>query len=377
MRKNTHSFEALETVATADLANDYSSVAPNSQHSHEQDYAVGTQESKLYGCFDPRPNSCRHYDLIDESGVYPRTEMDVSVQVNEMTDAEFRKRVQSLNKEQMEFFYHVLHSIKSNSQPLKLFLSGGAGVGKSWVLNILFEAITRHFNRLPGEDPDELNVMKVAPTGKAAFNIGGNTLHSAFQIPANQGFQYTVLDSDRLYTMRNTYRKLKVLFIDDISMVGSGLLNFLNQRLQHIMGSKIAFGGINVIAVGDLFQLQPVFDKWVVENSSSEYSDLARNTWRDYFQLCELHTITRQREDAECAQLLNRLQEGHHTQDDINTLKRRIITSEQAIPKGITHLFITNVLVDSCNTTVFESSKDDKTIINAIDLVIGDVTDSV
>ena len=276
--KNTHSFEALETVATADLANDYSSVAPNSQHSHEQDYAVGTQESKLYGCFDPRPNSCRHYDLIDESGVYPRTEMDVSVQVNEMTDADFRKRVQSVNKEQMEFFYHVLHSIKSNSQPLKLFLSGGARVGKSWVLNILFEAITRHFNHLPGEDPDELKVMKVVPTGKAAFNIGGNTLHSAFQIPANQGFQYTVLDSDRLYTMRNTYRKLKVLFIDDISMVGSGLFNFLNQRLQHIMGSKIAFGGINVIAVGDLFQLQPVFDKWVFENSSSEYSDLARNT---------------------------------------------------------------------------------------------------
>ena len=93
--------------------------------------------------------------------------------------------------------------------------------------------------------------------------------------------------------------------------------------------------------------------------------------------MCELHTITRQREDAEFAQLLNRLREGHHTQDDINTLKRRIITREQAIPKGITHLFITTVLVDSCNTTVFESSKDDKTIINAIDLVIGDVTDSV
>ena len=83
------------------------------------------------------------------------------------------------------------------------------------------------------KNPDEINVIKAAPTGKAAVNIKGNTLHAAFKIPANKGFVYCTLDSDRLNTIRTKLRKLKVLFIDEISMVGSGMFNFLNLRLQH------------------------------------------------------------------------------------------------------------------------------------------------
>jgi nucleoside-triphosphatase THEP1 len=95
-----------------------------------------------------------------------------------------------------------LHSIKTKDEPLRLFLSGGAGVGKSTVTNALYEALTRYLNSVPGENPDEVKVVKVAPTGKAAFNIKGNTLHSAFKIPANRGFQYCTLDTDRLNTIR-------------------------------------------------------------------------------------------------------------------------------------------------------------------------------
>ena len=50
-------------------------------------------------------------------------------------------------------------------------------------------------------------------------------------------------------------------------MVGSGMFTFLNARLQQIMGTKELFGGISLITVGDLFQLKPVFDKWIFENS--------------------------------------------------------------------------------------------------------------
>ena len=101
-----------------------------------------------------------------------------------------------------EFFYHVLHSIKTNDDPLRLFLSGGAGVGKSAVNSALHEALTRYLNSVPGENPDEAKVLKVAPTGKAALNMKGNTLHLAFKIPANRGFQYCTLDTDRLNTIR-------------------------------------------------------------------------------------------------------------------------------------------------------------------------------
>jgi len=66
-----------------------------------------------------------------------------------------------------------------------LFLSGGAGVGKSTVTNALYEALIRFLNSIAGENPDEVKVVKTTPAGKAAFKIKGSTLHAAFKIPAN------------------------------------------------------------------------------------------------------------------------------------------------------------------------------------------------
>ena len=71
--------------------------------------------------------------------------------------------------------------------------------------------------------------------------------------------------------IQSKLRKLKGVLIDEISMVGSGMFNFINLRLLQIMGSKLPFGGVSIIAVGDLFQLQPVFDKWIFENSNKYY----------------------------------------------------------------------------------------------------------
>lgn len=131
----------------------------------------------------------------------------------------------------------------------------------------------RYLNSVPGENPDEVKVLKVAPTGKAAFNIKGNTLHSAFKIPANRGFQYCTLDADRLNTIRAQLKRLQVIFIDEISMVGSGMFNFLNLRLQQIMGTNTPFGALSVIAAGDLFQLKPAFDNWIFNNPNHGYGD--------------------------------------------------------------------------------------------------------
>ena len=76
-------------------------------------------------------------------------------------------------------------------------------------------------NSQPQNDPDDVSVVKVAPTGKAAFNIRGSTLHSAFKIPANRGFSYCTIDRDRLNTIRSQLHRMKVIFIDEVSMAGS------------------------------------------------------------------------------------------------------------------------------------------------------------
>ncbi len=235
-----HHTETLDQ-AVQDIESEESStvVAPNAQYRDEQDKEIGSKASELFGCFDPGKDKQHvEYDLINDIGIYPRTNDDEELLVKRLKDADFRKLVQSLNMEQKEFFYHVLNSVKTGKVPLRLFLSGGAGVGKSTVTNALYEALIRYLNALPENNPDDISVLKVAPTGKAAFNIRGNTLHSAFKIPANRGFNYCTLDRDRLNTIRSQLQRMQVVFIDEISMVGSGMFNFLDLRLQQIMGTK-------------------------------------------------------------------------------------------------------------------------------------------
>ena len=91
---------------------------------------------------------------------------------------------------------------------LTLFLSGGAGVGKSRLTNALYEALVRYLDSPPGKNPDEIKVLEAAPTGKAAYLIGGNTLHAIFNIPINREFQYTPLHPDVLNTKRSQLKNL-------------------------------------------------------------------------------------------------------------------------------------------------------------------------
>lgn len=71
--------------------------------------------------------------------------------------------------------------LKQKKEPLRLFLSGSVGVGKSVVTNALLEALIRFLNSIAGEYPDDVKVVKTAPTGKVTFNRKGNTLHAAFK----------------------------------------------------------------------------------------------------------------------------------------------------------------------------------------------------
>ena len=259
-------------------------------------------------------------------------------------------------------------------------LSGGAGVGKSTVTNALYEALIRYLNNVTGQNPENVKVVKSAPSGKAAFNIKGNALHVAFKIPADRGFEYCALDSDRLNTIRTQLQKPKVMFIHEISMVGSGMFNFFNLRLQQIMGNKEPFGGISLITVGDLFQLKPVFDKWVFENSQIGYDALVSNIWAEYFTLFELTEIMRQKDDKEFAELLNCLREGKHFKDDIALLKQRFLNvrpKEDNYPFNITDLFTTNALMHAHNNVLYSFSKNDKGEVKAVDIIVGDISDDL
>ncbi|KAJ8043551.1 ATP-dependent DNA helicase PIF1 [Holothuria leucospilota] len=205
----------------------------------------------------------------------------------------------------------------------------GAGVGKSQVLKGLYNALLRYYSTLPGNDPDDTNILLMAPTGKAAYCIKGTTIHCALHIPANQGLSdYKALTNDKLNSLQVKYHNLKIIFIDEISMVGHRIFRYIDQRLQQIMGSKKVFGGVSIIAVGDLFQVKPVKDGSIFKELTDDYGPLATNLWKSNFTAYELTEIMRQKDDQAFAQLLNRLREGNQTSDDLATLAARQFTSD-------------------------------------------------
>ena len=110
-------------------------------------------------------------------------------------------------------------------------------------------------NLRDSENPDDIRILLCAYMGFAAFNISGQTICSAFHKKMYQGTN--LISADELNTFRIKYRHLKVVIINEISMVGNITLSFRDKRLQQLTEKKAVFGGLSVIAFGYLYQLKP------------------------------------------------------------------------------------------------------------------------
>ena len=121
-------------------------------------------------------------------------------------------------------------------------------------------------------------MLILAPTGKAAYNIKGNTIRNALAIRACPSLNNKYLDCSQLNTLRCQVGGVKLIFLDEISMVGNAMFTVqINNRLK---GRVLLFGGVSIIAIGDLFQLQPVMDGYIFKDvDNSEDSILAQNLW--------------------------------------------------------------------------------------------------
>lgn len=146
----------------------------------------------------------------------------------------------------------------------------------------------------------------------------------------------------------------------------------INKRLQEIKGIEKHFGGVSIVAVGDLFQLKSVFDSYVFEPLKGNYGVLANNLWIKHFKMYELCQIMRQRESRQFAEILNRLREGKHTDDDIRVLKTRLVSEKDpAYPVTAPHLFIEDKNVQKFNRKVYNRCSEEKFVITALDSVVG------
>jgi len=170
--------------------------------------------------------------------------------------------VRSLDLKQKTFLTHVFYNARRNTS-FNEFVGGGAGVGKSRLISTLFQSLSKEYNGRAGCDPTSVKILLCAPTGKAAFGIGGSTLHSIFSLPVKPaGSAFRSFSPDLLNTLRSKFIDLKVLITDEISMVGATMFSHLDSRLKQIFFNVDApFGCISVIVFGDLRQLRPVCDR--------------------------------------------------------------------------------------------------------------------
>ena len=151
---------------------------------------------------------------------------------------------------------------KKNVNPLNFFISGGAGAYKSYLINTIFQTLTRTFNLYSGS-PEKVKVLKMAPTGAVAVNINGTSINTSSGIPTTRGNDIPKLSDKMRRKLRLTYSELEGVIIDEIPVVSNIRLYQIHCRLCEIFSVSldIPFAGLTVILLGDLYQLSLIKEK--------------------------------------------------------------------------------------------------------------------
>ena len=200
-----------------------------------------------------------------------------------------------------------------------VFLTGKAGTGKTTFLREVVESSSKR-------------VVVVAPTGIAAINAGGVTIHSFFQLPLHPYIPGVKIESKFAFSKekRSIIKTIDVLIIDEISMVRSDLLDAVDSVLRRFRDRTRPFGGVQLLMIGDLQQLTPVVTDDEAELLSHYYttpyffgSHALEKT--DYVTI-ELKQIYRQ-QDESFVSILNEVRSGRPSQQAINSLNERYIPS--------------------------------------------------
>ena len=165
----------------------------------------------------------------------------------------------------------------------------------------------------------------MAPTGVGAVNISGTTVNTGLAILKHTGINLPPLPDQKKTLLRLSLSELKLLIIDEISMISNTRLLHIHQRLKEIFGtsSSKVFAGISIIAVGDLHQLPPIQQKPIFCKFSKDVHNLS-HPWHE-FKMIELVDIMRQKDDQPFVELLNRVRIAQHTEADIDTIQSRAV----------------------------------------------------
>lgn len=215
--------------------------------------------------------------------------------------------------DQFDAAFDILENSSDN-----LFITGKAGTGKTTFLD--------HFRNNTTK-----NVVVVAPTGIAAINVKGQTIHSFFRFKPR--FIETSTIGRARKDLRKLYNNIDILIIDEISMVRADLFDAIEMFLR-INGKNpnLPFGGCQICIIGDLFQLPPVLTYNEKEIFYNEYESPfffgAHSFAKEDFEFIEFDRIFRQSEQK-FIQILNKIRDNSLDQDSLELINERAIAPEE------------------------------------------------
>ena len=308
-----------------------------------------------------------------------------------MSTSEYNASMRSLNKKQRDIInYHrqwckdaiIAHKANKPVQPYQLFLSGPGGVGKSFIIKLLYNDTVKLLRNIDFITADDIPILLTASTGVAAFNINGMTVHSAFALTDRKktNGEYLPLGADTANTLQTQLEQLHVVIIDEVSMIGANTLTKIHHRLQEIKKLKYAdtrFGNVTIIAVGDLYQLPPFKDKKLYATPGTKnnptMNTLHGSIWQECFKYHELDDIVRQ-QDPVFVEILNNIRHGV---PDERLQQCVISTNDPNYKKHALHVFGTNALCLHHNNNMLYNLSTNKYIIEAEDTKKDTITEQV
>ena len=239
--------------------------------------------------------------------------------------------VNLLNEQQLKA-YNIIstHFRSNNDQPLCMLILGTAGTGKSFLIHTIAQLL--------GD-----KCVLTATTGIAAFHIGGITLHSALQLPIHR-HNCNDLRGQTLAAMQHRWTNKKYLIVDEVSMMGQKMMEWVDKRLRQATTlTQTPFGGLSVILIGDFAQLPPVGDRPLFANE--HIGSHGHTMYQLFTNVVMLTQVVRQSgssvENTLFRELLLRLRDGKSTEDDWTTLLQRTpaIANNANDFNDVTHLF--------------------------------------
>lgn len=283
-----------------------------------------------------------------------------SVEKSEIPEAEqSRKVVQPiiLSKEQEIVLQKVL-------QGTSLFYTGSAGTGKSVLLRSIIKSLRRKY---------PTGVAVTASTGLAACNIGGITLHSFGAIGLGTGTVDNLIKKiKRNKKAHGRWRDTKVLIIDEVSMVDGELLDKLNEIAKRLRKNNAPFGGIQLVACGDFYQLPPVVKKISAEGDTRDdveaFFSFESLAWNETIEeTIILKEIFRQKGDQVFINMLNEMMDGRISEKTVQEFRR--LSRPLECPAGIlpAELFATRNEVERANNRRLNALPGETVSYHAID----------